>query len=161
MGAIGVMSASASGSPARSRNELEGTGASAAGVVVAAVPTVASRGIAASALASPGAWAPNVIWHLSGGRLHLTDPGNASRTLLFNLHTRRWDEDLLARFRIPPALLPRVVDSIGWREAGVIDGVIPPAALQPTLFSRLGNWLPLLLAAALLLTAIVLPSSRR
>ena len=55
----------------------------------------------------------------------------------------------------------RIVDSIGWREAGVIDGVIPPAALQPTLFSRLGNWLPLLLAAALLLTAIVLPSSRR
>ena len=55
----------------------------------------------------------------------------------------------------------RIVDSIGWREAGVIDGVIPPEALQPTLFSRLGNWLPLLLAAALLLTAIVLPSSRR
>jgi len=54
-----------------------------------------------------------LVWHLSGGRLHLTDPGNASRTLLFNLHTRRWDERLLERFDIPPAVLPRVVDSIG------------------------------------------------
>lgn len=54
-----------------------------------------------------------LIWHLSGGRLHLTDPGNASRTMLFNLHTLSWDPVLLARFRIPPTLLPQVVPSTG------------------------------------------------
>ncbi len=73
-----------------------------------------------------------LIWHLSGGRLHLTDPGNASRTLLFNLHTRRWDEDLLARFRIPPALLPRVVDSIGVcgeTDPAVLGAAVPIAGI--------------------------------
>lgn len=54
-----------------------------------------------------------LVWHLSGGRLHLTDPGNASRTLLFNLHTLDWDPALLALFRVPSALLPRVVPSSG------------------------------------------------
>jgi len=44
---------------------------------------------------------------------HITDAGNASRTMLFNLHTRTWDADLLALFDIPPALLPQVVDSSG------------------------------------------------
>ncbi|HMV94042.1 glycerol kinase GlpK [Thauera aminoaromatica] len=54
-----------------------------------------------------------LLWHLSGGRLHLTDAGNAARTLLFNLHTLDWDPVLLERFRIPPVLLPRVVASSG------------------------------------------------
>ena len=54
-----------------------------------------------------------LVWHLSGGRLHVTDPGNAARTLLFNLHSMDWDPVLLERFRIPPALLPRVVASSG------------------------------------------------
>ncbi|WP_345792728.1 glycerol kinase GlpK [Thauera sp. JM12B12] len=54
-----------------------------------------------------------LIWHLSGGRLHVTDPGNAARTSLFNLHTLAWDPALLELFRIPSALLPQVVASSG------------------------------------------------
>jgi glycerol kinase len=52
-----------------------------------------------------------LAWKLSGGRLHITDASNASRTMLFNIHTCRWDEDLLALFRIPASLLPEVRDS--------------------------------------------------
>ena len=54
-----------------------------------------------------------LVWQLTGGRLHVTDPGNASRTLLFNLHAQDWDPILLERFRIPRPLLPEVVNSIG------------------------------------------------
>lgn len=57
-----------------------------------------------------------LVWNLTGGRadrgaLHVTDVTNASRTLLFNLHTMQWDEELLALFGIPHSLLPRVVSS--------------------------------------------------
>lgn len=54
-----------------------------------------------------------LIWHLTGGRLHVTDPGNAARTLLFDISRRQWDAELLDRFGIPDMLLPEVVDSIG------------------------------------------------
>ncbi len=54
-----------------------------------------------------------LAWHLSGGREHVTDPSNASRTLLFDIHRRCWDDELLARLDIPPSVLPRVVDSSG------------------------------------------------
>jgi sugar (pentulose or hexulose) kinase len=52
-----------------------------------------------------------LAWNLSGGRLHITDPSNASRTSLFNIHSGDWDADLLALFGIPRELLPRVVRS--------------------------------------------------
>jgi glycerol kinase len=52
-----------------------------------------------------------LIWQLTGGRVHATDATNASRTLLFNLHTQAWDEALLAFFKVPRALLPYVRDS--------------------------------------------------
>jgi len=52
-----------------------------------------------------------LAWNLSGRRAHVTDPSNASRTLLFDIHRRCWDEDLLALLDIPPALLPQIVDS--------------------------------------------------
>jgi glycerol kinase len=52
-----------------------------------------------------------LIWKLSGGRLHVTDYSNASRTLLFNIHTRQWDPELLEMLNIPPALLPEAGDS--------------------------------------------------
>lgn len=52
-----------------------------------------------------------LIWNLTGGRQHVTDASNASRTLLFNIHTERWDDELLALFRIPPTLLPAIVPS--------------------------------------------------
>ena len=54
-----------------------------------------------------------LAWQLSGGRAHVTDATNASRTLLFDIHALDWDEELLAILRIPRAVLPRVVDSIG------------------------------------------------
>ncbi len=49
-----------------------------------------------------------LVWRLSGGRLHVTDPSNASRTLLWNLHTRDWDDELLRILGIPRAMLPEV-----------------------------------------------------
>jgi glycerol kinase len=54
-----------------------------------------------------------LIWNLSGGRLHVTDVTNASRTLLFNLRTGAWDQDLLQRLELPSSLLPEVCDSSG------------------------------------------------
>ncbi|MBT0665300.1 glycerol kinase GlpK [Geobacter pelophilus] len=52
-----------------------------------------------------------LAWNLSGGRLHITDASNASRTLMFNIHSLEWDKELLDILRIPAALLPKVVDS--------------------------------------------------
>jgi glycerol kinase len=49
-----------------------------------------------------------LVWKLTNGRDHLTDVSNASRTMLFNIHTGQWDEDLLQLFRIPLSLLPEV-----------------------------------------------------
>jgi glycerol kinase len=54
-----------------------------------------------------------LAWNLSGRRAHVTDPSNASRTLLFDIHRRCWDDELLALLDIPSALLPRLVDSSG------------------------------------------------
>jgi glycerol kinase len=52
-----------------------------------------------------------LVWKLTDGRRHVTDPGNASRTLLYNIHTGAWDDRLLKLFRIPAALLPEVRSS--------------------------------------------------
>lgn len=49
-----------------------------------------------------------LVWKLTRGGAHVTDASNAARTLLFNIHTGQWDEDLLDALGIPPALLPRV-----------------------------------------------------
>ncbi|WP_279164692.1 glycerol kinase GlpK [Thermus scotoductus] len=54
-----------------------------------------------------------LLYRLTGGRVHATDPSNASRTLLFNLHTLSWDEELLEVFRVPRAMLPEVRPSDG------------------------------------------------
>jgi glycerol kinase len=52
-----------------------------------------------------------LLWKLTGGALHLTDPSNASRTLLFNLHTGAWDDELLRLLDVPRELLPEVRSS--------------------------------------------------
>ena len=52
-----------------------------------------------------------LLWKLTHGQVHATDATNASRTLLFNIHTQRWDPELLALFDIPAAVLPEVRDS--------------------------------------------------
>ncbi|MDP3829313.1 MAG: glycerol kinase GlpK, partial [Polaromonas sp.] len=52
-----------------------------------------------------------LMWQLTGGALHATDVTNASRTMLFNVHTNAWDADLLALLDIPESLMPRVLPS--------------------------------------------------
>ncbi len=54
-----------------------------------------------------------LLWKLSRGRVHATEYSNASRTLLYNIHERDWDDTLLAELRIPRAMLPEVRDSSG------------------------------------------------
>jgi glycerol kinase len=49
-----------------------------------------------------------LIWKLTGGRIHVTDASNASRTMLFNIHTGQWDEELLEIFRVPASMMPAV-----------------------------------------------------
>jgi glycerol kinase len=65
-----------------------------------------------------------LIWCLTHGQYHVTDASNASRTLLFNLRTGSWDDELLQFFQIPRAMLPIVVDS-----SGVIGDVSYPPNL--------------------------------
>ena len=52
-----------------------------------------------------------LLWRLTGGRVHATDATNASRTLLFNIHTGQWDDELLKILRVPRSMLPEVKDS--------------------------------------------------
>ena len=54
-----------------------------------------------------------LIWKLSGGKVHVTDYSNASRTMLFNITTLRWDHEILEKLRIPASMLPAVVPSSG------------------------------------------------
>lgn len=49
-----------------------------------------------------------LLWKLTGGRVHVTDASNASRTMLFNIHSGQWDRELLELFPIPPTMLPEV-----------------------------------------------------
>ena len=69
-----------------------------------------------------------LIWNLTGGRVHCTDPSNASRTLLFDIHACEWDDELLALLGVPRALLPQVVPSSGVCASASIDGVDIPIA---------------------------------
>jgi glycerol kinase len=66
-----------------------------------------------------------LVWKLTQGEQHITDVTNASRTMLFNIHTLQWDEELLALFNVPASLLPRVVPSSGecGRTRGLLDGI--------------------------------------
>jgi glycerol kinase len=69
-----------------------------------------------------------LLWHLTGGREHRTDATNASRTLLFNIQTQQWDEELLDLFGIPASLLPEVMDSsddFGHLDAELLGAEIP------------------------------------
>ena len=60
-----------------------------------------------------------LVWKLTGGRLHVTDVSNASRTMVFDIHTRTWDDELLAALRLPRAMLPSPVRNSG--VVGVAD----------------------------------------
>ncbi len=65
-----------------------------------------------------------LAWNLTGGRRHITDASNASRTLLYNIHADDWDDDLLRALDIPRAVLPEVTDSSG--NLGGVDGNMLP-----------------------------------
>ncbi len=84
-----------------------------------------------------------LIWHLTGGRVHATDPSNAARTLLFNIHTMQWDPELLRLFNIPAAVLPEVKSSsgvFGMTDPHLLGGEIPVAGVagdqQAALFGQ-------------------------
>jgi len=69
-----------------------------------------------------------LLWRLTGGRVHATDATNASRTLLFDIHTQSWDDELLDLFRVPRALLPKVRDCacrFGESEAPILGQSLP------------------------------------
>ena len=68
-----------------------------------------------------------LLWRLTGGKVHATDATNASRTLLFNIHTGEWDDELLKILRVPRSLLPDVKDSstaFGETEPELFGGAI-------------------------------------
>jgi len=73
-----------------------------------------------------------LLWRLTGGKVHRTDASNASRTLMFNIHTQQWDPDMLALLDIPASLLPEVMDcaaDFGHTEAELLGASIPVAGM--------------------------------
>ena len=84
-----------------------------------------------------------LMWKLTGGALHVTDPTNASRTLLYDINAGAWDEELLALFRVPRAVLPDVRPSsgvIGTADPRLLHAEIPIAGIagdqQAALFGQ-------------------------
>jgi glycerol kinase len=69
-----------------------------------------------------------LVWQLTAGGVHATDPSNASRTLLFDIHTGEWDGELLALLDIPREVLPAVVPSSGVCAEFALDGARVPIA---------------------------------
>ncbi len=68
-----------------------------------------------------------LVWRLTGGRVHATDPSNASRTLLYNIHTLDWDDELLRLLDVPRRMLPQVKSSsevYGKTESDLFGGAI-------------------------------------
>ncbi|MCX5580856.1 glycerol kinase GlpK [Kaistia terrae] len=69
-----------------------------------------------------------LLWRLTGGQVHATDATNASRTMLFNIRTGEWDDELLALLRVPRAVLPEVKDSAA--DFGVTDPSVIGASIR-------------------------------
>ena len=85
-----------------------------------------------------------LIWNLTDGQSHVTDVTNASRTLLFNIHTLQWDDELLDLLGIPTSLLPQVASSsevYGNTQANLLGSAVPIAGIagdqQAALFGQL------------------------
>ena len=69
-----------------------------------------------------------LLWRLTGGKVHATDATNASRTMLFNIHSQEWDKALLELFQVPESVLPEVKDcsaDFGTTEAGLFGRTLP------------------------------------
>ena len=84
-----------------------------------------------------------LVWRLSAGRLHITDPSNASRTMLYNIHSLAWDDAILDHLRIPRCLLPEVRPSsevFGAADPSLLGAPIPISGLagdqQAALFGQ-------------------------
>ena len=84
-----------------------------------------------------------LIWKMTGGRVHVTDYTNASRTLLYNIHTREWDNELLRILDLPREILPRVARSsepVGMTDRALLGAEIPIAGIagdqQAALFGQ-------------------------
>ncbi|WP_119078731.1 glycerol kinase GlpK [Chitinophaga alhagiae] len=85
-----------------------------------------------------------LVWKLTGGKKHVTDITNASRTMLFNIHDQNWDEELLRLFNIPHKLLPEVCSNsevVAHTAPGILDAEIPIAGMagdqQAALFGQM------------------------
>lgn len=82
-----------------------------------------------------------LLWNLTGGEVHATDPGNASRTMLFDIHRQAWDPELLALFDVPASVLPDVRSSSGiFGHATALGHPVPVAGIagdqQAALFGQ-------------------------
>lgn len=84
-----------------------------------------------------------LVWNLTGGKLHMTDPSNASRTMLYDLHTGTWSDELCRILGVPRALLPEIKASsevYSTSEASLLGGAIPIAGIagdqQAALFGQ-------------------------
>lgn len=84
-----------------------------------------------------------LMWKLSGGKVHATDYSNASRTMLYNIHTLQWDDTILQEFAVPVAMLPEVKPSsglFGETDPSLFGGPIPLAGVagdqQAALFGQ-------------------------
>lgn len=85
-----------------------------------------------------------LVWKLTGGQIHITDVSNASRTMLFNIHTLKWDADMLELFDIPASILPIVVSSseiYGYTKSQFFGAEVPIAGIagdqQAALFGQM------------------------
>lgn len=85
-----------------------------------------------------------LIWNLTNKKHHVTDYTNASRTLLFNIHSLQWDNELLATLNVPKNLLPKVLDSsqkVGLIDRSILDAEIPICGIagdqQAALFGQM------------------------
>lgn len=105
------------------------------------VPQARERALAGDlAFGTVDSW---LTWRLTGGRRHVTDPTNASRTLLYDIRHGQWDDDLLELFGVPRAVLPEVHDTsgvVGETDAEHLGARLPIAALvgdqQAALFGQ-------------------------
>lgn len=84
-----------------------------------------------------------LIWNLTGGRVHVTDYSNASRTMIYNIHELKWDDDLLEALDIPESMLPEVKPSstiYGYTEKNILGAEIPISGIagdqQAALFGQ-------------------------
>ena len=85
-----------------------------------------------------------LIWNLTDGKSHITDPSNASRTLLYNIQEDKWDDELISLFEIPKNILPKVVDSSSisaYVDDKIFESKVPISAIagdqQAALFGQL------------------------